>query len=119
MAHFQQISVNMRKLKMDYIEADFTYENCFFRGIAPGEDRTHNLWLRRPTLYPVELRAQQPARNLAADQQISIDEAIEPENVCVSIFSLQSHAARMKMFARPAGGAAFVKTMARQGKEFS
>ena len=24
---------------------------------APGEGRTHNLWLRRPTLYPVELRA--------------------------------------------------------------
>jgi hypothetical protein len=29
-----------------------------FKGNAPGEDRTHNLWLRRPTLYPVELRAQ-------------------------------------------------------------
>ena len=25
---------------------------------APGGGRTHNLWLRRPTLYPVELRAQ-------------------------------------------------------------
>ena len=25
--------------------------------IAPGGGRTHNLWLRRPTLYPVELRA--------------------------------------------------------------
>ena len=24
---------------------------------APGGGRTHNLWLRRPTLYPVELRA--------------------------------------------------------------
>ena len=28
------------------------------RGTAPGGGRTHNLWLRRPTLYPVELRAQ-------------------------------------------------------------
>src|SRR5215470_15471441 len=27
------------------------------RGNAPGGGRTHNLWLRRPTLYPVELRA--------------------------------------------------------------
>ena len=40
---------------------DFTYENRSFRGIAPGGGRTHNLWLRRPTLYPVELRAQQTA----------------------------------------------------------
>ena len=23
---------------------------------APGGDRTHNLWRRRPTLYPIELR---------------------------------------------------------------
>jgi hypothetical protein len=46
------------------------------------------------------------ARNLAADQRISIDEAIRPKNVCVLIFSLQSHLARMKMFARLAGGRA-------------
>src|SRR5436305_14423847 len=25
--------------------------------VAPGGGRTHSLWLRRPTLYPVELRA--------------------------------------------------------------
>ena len=25
---------------------------------APGGDRTHNLRLRRPTLYPIELQAQ-------------------------------------------------------------
>ena len=30
-------------------------------GSAPGGGRTHNLWLRRPTLYPVELRARQTA----------------------------------------------------------
>ena len=24
---------------------------------APGGSRTHDLWLRRPTLYPAELRA--------------------------------------------------------------
>ena len=45
---------------------DFTYENRSFRGIAPGGGRTHNLWLRRPTLYPVELRAQRE-RELAID----------------------------------------------------
>ena len=39
--------------------AKFTYENCIFRGLAPGGGRTHNLWLRRPTLYPVELRMRQ------------------------------------------------------------
>src|SRR4029077_17485459 len=33
---------------------------------APGGGRTHNLWLRRPTLYPVELRAQSE-RELATD----------------------------------------------------
>ena len=26
--------------------------------IIPGATRTHNLWLRRPTLYPIELRGQ-------------------------------------------------------------
>jgi hypothetical protein len=46
------------------------------------------------------------ARNLAGDWQISIGEAMEAENVCVPIFSLQSHLARMKMFARLAGGRA-------------
>ena len=25
---------------------------------APGGSRTHDLWLRKPTLYPAELRAQ-------------------------------------------------------------
>jgi hypothetical protein len=38
-------------------KGDFSQHNAVFRGTAPGEDRTHNLWLRRPTLYPVELRA--------------------------------------------------------------
>jgi hypothetical protein len=59
MAYFGQKSVNTRELKMDIMRAVFSYENCIFRGNAPGGDRTHNLWLRRPTLYPVELRAQQ------------------------------------------------------------
>src|SRR5438128_5400002 len=31
------------------------------RSSAPGGGRTHNLWLRRPTLYPVELRARETA----------------------------------------------------------
>ena len=30
------------------------YEGIFYG--APGGDRTHNLWRRRPTLYPIELR---------------------------------------------------------------
>jgi len=54
------------------------------------------------------------ARNLAGDWQISIGEAIEPENVCVPIFNLQSHLARMKMFARLAGPPS---SRLRRGKE--
>jgi hypothetical protein len=38
-------------------ERDFTYENSHFRGTAPGAARTRNLRLRRPSFYPVELRA--------------------------------------------------------------
>ena len=33
---------------------------------APGGGRTHNLWLRRPTLYPIELQARRE-RQLAMD----------------------------------------------------
>ena len=42
---------------------DFTYENAVSTGIAPGGGRTHNLWLRRPTLYPVELRARKSVQD--------------------------------------------------------
>src|ERR1700736_6568943 len=31
---------------------------CSQVGIASGGGRTHNLWLRRPTLNPIELRTQ-------------------------------------------------------------
>ena len=30
--------------------------NTFLTKTIPGATRTHNLWLRRPTLYPIELR---------------------------------------------------------------
>src|SRR6266568_8131593 len=36
-------------------------------GSAPGAARTRNLRLRRPSLYPVELRAQELSRKLATD----------------------------------------------------
>lgn len=32
---------------------------------APGEVRTRNLWRRRPTLYPIELRVQYLTTNIA------------------------------------------------------
>src|SRR5216117_1589236 len=57
MAYFSPESVNMRKLKEDAAEVISTSENRIFIGTTPGGGRTHNLWLRRPTLYPVELRA--------------------------------------------------------------
>ena len=43
-------------LKPD-IEAIFTDENAVSQENAPGAARTRNLRLRRPSLYPVELRA--------------------------------------------------------------
>src|SRR5262249_31458364 len=36
---------------------DYCVANAAPLAPAPGGGRTHNLWLRRPTLYPVELRA--------------------------------------------------------------
>ena len=33
-------------------------EKPFKRSGTRGGGRTHNLWLRRPALYPIELRAQ-------------------------------------------------------------
>ena len=58
MAYFGQRWVNIRELEIGRFKRCFTSENGNFRGYAPGGGRTHNLWLRRPTLYPVELRAQ-------------------------------------------------------------
>ena len=40
-----------------------THPRVFFYGV-PGGDRTHNLWRRRPTLYPIELRVHQPTAPL-------------------------------------------------------
>jgi hypothetical protein len=39
------------------IEAIFTDENAVSQENAPGAARTRNLRLRRPSFYPVELRA--------------------------------------------------------------
>ena len=42
---------------------DFTYEKAGFTGNAPGAARTRNLRLRRPSFYPVELRARMNAED--------------------------------------------------------
>jgi hypothetical protein len=34
------------------------YHGFYLNTGAPGGSRTHDLWLRKPTLYPTELRAQ-------------------------------------------------------------
>ena len=39
---------------------------------APGAIRTHDLWLRRPTLYPAELRALEIMRILMQDYGMSL-----------------------------------------------
>ena len=40
-------------------ETDFNHRYIISDNGAPGGDRTHNLRLRRPTLYPIELQAWQ------------------------------------------------------------
>jgi hypothetical protein len=45
---------------MQYLQNNISFEILISLGEhASGGARTHNLWLRRPTLYPVELRTQQ------------------------------------------------------------
>ena len=46
-----------QKFKMEEPNFWFFFNVYFFYG-APGGSRTHDLRLRRPTLYPAELRAQ-------------------------------------------------------------
>ena len=51
------IGVRMNILKKCTINGFFTCEKAILRGTAPGAARTRNLRLRRPSFYPVELRA--------------------------------------------------------------
>jgi len=44
-------------MKMNTQPRFYLRKGCFQRS-APGGARTHNLRLRRPSLYPIELRAQ-------------------------------------------------------------
>ena len=107
MTYFGQKSVNTRELKMDIMRAVFSYENCIFRGNAPGGDRTHNLWLRRPTLYPVELRTQRE-RELATDRAdfhrfsdvVLILSVLRARAQKISDFGLQNTCLRMRVCAR-------------------
>jgi hypothetical protein len=48
------------------------------RGGAPDRIRTCGLRLRRPTLYPAELRARAPHRNTRARRQVARPEGFEP-----------------------------------------
>ncbi len=40
---------------------------------APGGGRTHNLWLRRPTLYPIELRVLEEWQNATSADGLQRD----------------------------------------------
>ena len=76
-----------------------------FSGRAPGGGRTHNLWLRRPTLYPVELRAQ-------SEQELATDPAdfhrfsdvlllvLHARAQMIGDFGLQNPCLRMRVCAR-------------------
>src|SRR5262249_27771989 len=74
---------------------------------APGGARTHNLWLRRPTLYPVELRAQrerQLATNRAGFHRFSdvvlLTLMFRARGQMISAFRLQNRSLRMRVCAR-------------------
>src|SRR4029077_3335662 len=107
MTYFRQESVNMRKPKMDITEAVFSYENCIFRGSAPDRGRTCNLWLRRPTLYPVELRAQRERELATAPADfhrfsgvVLLLLALRARAQIVGDFGLQKECLRMRVCAR-------------------
>lgn len=51
--------------QLEYIDK-IQLENNKVKKTAPGRTRTCNLWVRSPTLYPIELRAQQLQNNLFA-----------------------------------------------------
>ncbi len=70
---------------------------------APGGGRTHNLWLRRPTLYPIELRARMDSE-LATDSPDFHRFSACPR-ACASArmlrdFGLQKRSLRRKVCAR-------------------
>ncbi len=70
---------------------------------APGGGRTHNLWLRRPTLYPIELRARMDSE-LATDSPDFHRFSARPR-ACASArtlrdFGLQKRSLRRKVCAR-------------------
>ena len=44
--------------EMELKKAEIHTDQLFNFGGAPGAIRTRDLWLRKPTLYPAELRAQ-------------------------------------------------------------
>jgi large subunit ribosomal protein L19 len=74
---------------------------------APGGGRTHNLWLRRPTLYPVELRAQRerelatgPADFHRFSDVVLLLLALRARAQIVGDFGLQNPCLRMRVCAR-------------------
>ena len=74
-----------------------------FVAAAPGGGRTHNLWLRRPTLYPVELRARMDSE-LATDR-LDFHRFSACPRACASArmlrdFGLQKRSLRRKVCAR-------------------
>src|SRR5215510_3589759 len=77
---------------------------CGFREAAPGGGRTHNLWLRRPTLYPVELRARtesELATDLANFHRLFLLRLIVRDHArMVRDFGLQRRPLRRKVCAR-------------------
>ena len=74
---------------------------------APGGGRTHNLWLRRPTLYPVELRAQ-GERELSTDPTdfhrfynvVLLLLLLRPGVQMIADFGLQNPSLRRRVVAR-------------------
>ena len=56
---------------------------------TPGEIRTHDLWLRRPTLYPAELRAhlrKKDTPNLLYPEMAVLPEFLDKNADCITHF---------------------------------
>src|SRR5207244_3256587 len=103
MDKYRAFPVNIRQPKKNRTEAIFSYENCIFRESAPGGGRTHNLWLRRPTLYPIELRARMDSE-LATDSpdfhRFSARPRARASARTLRDFGLQKRCLRRKVCAR-------------------
>ena len=66
--------------EMELKKAEIHTDQLFNFGGAPGAIRTRDLWLRKPTLYPAELRAHVTSL-IIAKPSVSWPFTFDPEQV--------------------------------------